>query len=442
MGKYGSYPIGSPVDGTEEILAKQHSATVRLTLAKVATTAAAADIGLGNVNNTSDANKPVSTAQAAADALVASNAAAATALKANIASPSFTGTVTVPNGAALGTPASLTLTNATGLPNAGLINSNVTFGSTAVALGASSTSIAGLTSLGLTSGSTINWNSDTFLGRGSAGNIKHGAADAASPVAQTISVQNVVAGTSNTAGTALTIAGSQGTGTGIGGSIQLQTARAGTTGSAQNALVNGLVLDGNTGQVGINTAPGASARLLIEDGTGNNQAGYRYSSSFGGFAIGQISNGNVNFGLADNAALIMYSNNGSGGYMRIQGGGGIGIGVSASDYGTSNLNVQGSISSGLGSVTKTGTSGTVGAAESSTIFNASGTFTATLPAAAGYPGRWWYCKSIANQSVISASSNVVPLAGGAAGTAILSATAGKWATLQSDGANWQIMAAN
>jgi phage tail tape-measure protein len=39
--------------------------------------------GLSNVDNTSDINKPVSTAQAAADALVASNAATATALKAD-----------------------------------------------------------------------------------------------------------------------------------------------------------------------------------------------------------------------------------------------------------------------------------------------------------------------------------------------------------------------
>jgi hypothetical protein len=36
--------------------------------------------------------------------------------KAPLASPTFTGTVTIPNGAALGTPASATLTNATGLP--------------------------------------------------------------------------------------------------------------------------------------------------------------------------------------------------------------------------------------------------------------------------------------------------------------------------------------
>lgn len=44
----------------------------------------------------------------------------ADALKANIASPTFTGTVTVPSGAVLGTPTSVTLTNATGLPESGV----------------------------------------------------------------------------------------------------------------------------------------------------------------------------------------------------------------------------------------------------------------------------------------------------------------------------------
>jgi len=43
---------------------------------------------------------------------------------------------------------------------------------------------------------------------------------------------------------------------------------------------------------------------------------------------------------------------------------------------------------------------------------------------------------------VSASSNVVPLVGGAAGTAILAATAGKWALAKSDGTNWQLMAGN
>jgi len=68
------------------------------------------NIGLNNVNNTSDANKPVSTAQATADALVASNAAAATALKANIASPALTGVPTAPTAAALNNSTQLATT--------------------------------------------------------------------------------------------------------------------------------------------------------------------------------------------------------------------------------------------------------------------------------------------------------------------------------------------
>jgi hypothetical protein len=43
-------------------------------------------------------------------------------------------------------------------------------------------------------------------------------------------------------------------------------------------------------------------------------------------------------------------------------------------------------------------------------------------------------------AINSASSNVVPRAGGAAGTAIVSGTAGNWAELVSDGSNWVIMA--
>lgn len=61
--------------------------------------------GLDQIDNTSDANKPVSTAQATADALVASNAASALsaglALKANTASPTFTGAPAAPTASAL-----------------------------------------------------------------------------------------------------------------------------------------------------------------------------------------------------------------------------------------------------------------------------------------------------------------------------------------------------
>ena len=76
------------------------------------------------------------------------------------------------------------------------------------------------------------------------------------------------------------------------------------------------------------------------------------------------------------------------------------------------------------------------------ISNRAATNTVTLPAAASYTGREIMIKTIQAQTVVSASSNVVPLVGGAAGTAILAATAGRWATLVSDGINWVIMQGN
>lgn len=76
------------------------------------------------------------------------------------------------------------------------------------------------------------------------------------------------------------------------------------------------------------------------------------------------------------------------------------------------------------------------------LFNAAGTCTVTLPSAASFSGREITMRTIAAQTVVSASSNVVPLAGGAAGTAILAGTAGKWAYLVSDGTNWEIHMSN
>lgn len=86
---------------------------------------------------------------------------------------------------------------------------------------------------------------DAFLTRRAAANLRLGAADAAAPVAQKLSVQSVVAGTSNTAGGDLTITGSQSTGSGVGGSIIFQTAAANSGGGAtvQNTLANAMVID-------------------------------------------------------------------------------------------------------------------------------------------------------------------------------------------------------
>lgn len=79
----------------------------------------------------------------------------------------------------------------------------------------------------------------------------------------------------------------------------------------------------------------------------------------------------------------------------------------------------------------------VAATENWLINNKSGsTCTATLPTASSYSGRVLHFQNYQAQTLISASSNVVPLAGGAAGTSILLASAGDSATLVSDGSNW------
>lgn len=62
--------------------------------------------------------------------------------------------------------------------------------------------------------------------------------------------------------------------------------------------------------------------------------------------------------------------------------------------------------------------------------------TATLPTASSWTGRALTFTNYQAQTLVSASSNVVPRAGGAAATAILAATAGVWTTLVSDGTNW------
>lgn len=65
--------------------------------------------------------------------------------------------------------------------------------------------------------------------------------------------------------------------------------------------------------------------------------------------------------------------------------------------------------------------------------------TIALPAAADFPNRVLWIKTIGG-ALTSASSNVTPLAGGAAGTAICAGVAGTWAMLVSDASTWVIMA--
>lgn len=88
--------------------------------------------------------------------------------------------------------------------------------------------------------------SDLILRRSAAANLAFGAADAASPVAQTLSVQSVVAGTTNTAGATWTHKGSASTGTGVGGALDFQVTPAGSSGSSQNTFVSAFKINGDT----------------------------------------------------------------------------------------------------------------------------------------------------------------------------------------------------
>ena len=124
----------------------------------------------------------------------------------------------------------------------------------------------GLEARGIAFGATST--QDLFLTRKAAASLQIGAADAAAPVAQSISAQSVVTGTTNTAGAALTINGSQGTGTGAGGAISFRTAPAGSSGSTPNALANALVINADR-TVTIGDSGGSAGKLTIGIGMGH-----------------------------------------------------------------------------------------------------------------------------------------------------------------------------
>lgn len=87
---------------------------------------------------------------------------------------------------------------------------------------------------------------------------------------------------------------------------------------------------------------------------------------------------------------------------------------------------------------------TLGAAENFIVANgAAANVAITFPTASENTGRVVVVKNLsATYTVISASSNVLPLNSATPGTAILAASAGAWAILVCDGTNWVEMAAN
>lgn len=103
------------------------------------------------------------------------------------------------------------------------------------------------------------------------------------------------------------------------------------------------------------------------------------------------------------------------------------------------LDVVGAISRGS-PVTKTANFDLAATENWIIVNNAAATTGVNLPPASTAPGREVFIKTTQAQAVDSLSNDVVPLIGGGAGTSILSATAGAWATLVSNGTNWVIMA--
>jgi len=81
-----------------------------------------------------------------------------------------------------------------------------------------------------------------------AGNVRLGGADTASPGSFNLSVQNVLSGTSNTSGQNFSIIGCAGTGNQPGGQIILRVAPAGSSGTTPNTTIVGLAVTGS-GQV-------------------------------------------------------------------------------------------------------------------------------------------------------------------------------------------------
>jgi hypothetical protein len=115
----------------------------------------------------------------------------------------------------------------------------------------------------------------------------------------------------------------------------------------------------------------------------------------------------------------------------------VGVGLNHNSP-TNTLDVQGSFGRGA-PVTVTDSLYGVPLTTNWIIANRSGQIQLVLPTASDFTGRELMVKTITANTVISANSDVVPLIGGTAGTAILPATDGAWATLVSDGTNWIIM---
>jgi hypothetical protein len=142
---------------------------------------------------------------------------------------------------------------------------------------------------------------------------------------------------------------------------------------------------------------------------------------------------NINTATGGGAAWGFYANGTANNYF----GGNVAIGRATP---TVSLDVNGAMALSVPLLIN-GSTYTVAVTDSSLRFITTAC-TVTLPAAASFSGRILYLTNVTAIAVTSASSNVIPLGSNTAGTAILAATAGKFAMIQSNGTNWITMMAN
>lgn len=195
----------------------------------------------------------------------------------------------------------------------------------------------------LASGTTLNWNNDTFTSRRAAATFQFGAADAASPVAQTIAFQGSRGGTdTNVAAVQATVVGSLGTGTGTVGDVVVQTGTVAASGSTQHAAATRLTINSTamTGTVPFRAPAGAttsasygfaasvstglysrnsntfttvSANTQISEYDGNIKHGSTVILQWWGGSFGNVA---ADIGVTRNAAGVLEVNSATGGTFR------------------------------------------------------------------------------------------------------------------------------
>ncbi len=135
-----------------------------------------------------------------------------------------------------------------------------------------------------TAAGRVVWNNDTFLSRSAAATLQMGAADAATPVAQTLRAQGSRGGTdSNVGGGNLTIQSGTGTGTGTASSLILRSPVVAASGTTAQTQTTGLTITSGIPYVPSYTVAGAPSAATA--------AGIIYVSDESGGAVLAFSDG-------------------------------------------------------------------------------------------------------------------------------------------------------